>query len=287
MVFLYPWAVSCYICIHIYRSFDFHTYPSCWFSLCMAKRSIGMVSALEYSDNKKEGKDSIETVMNSMEFLLFDRTTPNSIISTTLNDLSNWSRLSSLWPLLYGTSCCFIEFASLIGSRFDFDHYRPVLRSSPREAYLILTAGTITMKMAPSLVRLYEQMFELKYVIAMGACTITGEMFNTDSYSTVRGVEKLIPIDVYLSGWPPKLEAITDAITKLRKKVSREIYEDRMGSQQKNQCFTTNHKFYLGCSTRAVNYDQRLLYQLTLTSKIPSEAFFKYKSSVSSHELVN
>ena len=98
--------------------------------------------------------------MNSIEFPLLDQTTKNSVISTTLNDFSNWSRLSSLWPLLYGTSCCFIEFASLIGSRFDFDRYGLVPRSSPRQADLILTAGTVTMKMAPSLVRLYEQMPE-------------------------------------------------------------------------------------------------------------------------------
>ncbi|XP_035837196.1 NAD(P)H-quinone oxidoreductase subunit K, chloroplastic-like [Helianthus annuus] len=103
-------------------------------------------------------------------------------------------------------------------SRFDFDRYGLVPRSSPRQADLILTAGTVTMKMAPSLVRLYEQMPEPKYVIAMGACTITGGMFSTDSYSTVRGVDKLIPVDVYLSGCPPKPEAIIDAITKLRKK---------------------------------------------------------------------
>ncbi|CAN6483029.1 unnamed protein product [Victoria cruziana] len=225
--------------------------------------------------------------MNSMEFPLFDRTTPNSIISTILNDLSNWSRLSSLWPLLYGTSCCFIDFASLIGSQFDFDRCRLVPRSSPRQADLILTVGTVTMKMAPSLVRLYEQMPEPKYVIVMGACTITGEMISTDSYSTVRGVNKLIPDDVYLLGCPPKPEAIIDAMTKLRKKVSREIYEDTMGSQQENQCFTTNHKFHLGHNICAVNYDQGLLYQSTSTSEIPSETFFKYKSSVSSHELVN
>ncbi|XP_042528136.1 NAD(P)H-quinone oxidoreductase subunit J, chloroplastic-like [Dipodomys spectabilis] len=86
--------------------------------------------------------------------------------------------------------------------------------------------------MAPSLVRLYEQMPEPKYVIAMGACTITGGMFSTDSYSTVRGVDKLIPVDVYLPGCPPKPEAVIDAITKLRKKLAREIYEDRIKSQQ-------------------------------------------------------
>ncbi|KAK7297204.1 hypothetical protein VNO77_48770 [Canavalia gladiata] len=213
--------------------------------------------------------------MNSIEFSLLDRTTKNSVISTTLNDLSNWSRLSSLWPLLYGTSCCFIEFASLIGSRFDFDRYGLVPRSSPRQADLILTAGTVTMKMAPSLVRLYEQMPEPKYVIAMGACTITGGMFSTDSYSTVRGVDKLIPVDVYLPGCPPKPEAVIDAITKLRKKISREIHEDPMNSQRENRCFTTNHKFHVGCSTYTRNYGQRLFYQPPSTSEIPSDTLKK------------
>nr|YP_010918745.1 NADH dehydrogenase subunit K [Drummondita hassellii]WAJ50374.1 NADH dehydrogenase subunit K [Drummondita hassellii] len=227
--------------------------------------------------------------MNSIEFSLPDRTTPNSFISTTSNDLSNWSRLSSLWPLLYGTSCCFIEFASLIGSRFDFDRYGLVPRSSPRQADLILTAGTVTMKMAPSLVRLYEQMPEPKYVIAMGACTITGGMFSTDSYSTVRGVDKLIPVDVYLPGCPPKPEAVLDAITKLRKKISREIYEDQIRLQRENRSltFTTNHKFRVVCSTHTRNYDQGLLYQPPSTSEIPPETFFKYKNSVSSPEFIN
>ncbi|KAK8331812.1 hypothetical protein V6Z11_A10G099500 [Gossypium hirsutum] len=225
--------------------------------------------------------------MDSIKFPLLDRTTQNLVISTTLNDLSNWSRLSSLWPLLYGTSCCFIEFASLIGSRFDFDRYRLVPRSSPRQADLILTAETVTMKMAPSLVRLYEQMPKPKYVIAMGVCTITGGMFSSDSYSTVREVDKLIPVDVYLPGCPPKPEAVIDAITKLSKKISREIYEDRIRFQQGDRCFTTNHKFYLVHSTCTGNYNQGLLYQPPSTSEIRPETFFNYKGSLSSHELVN
>lgn len=219
----------------------------------------------KYSEKKKKTQEqnsvNTKTVMNLIEFSLLDQTTPNSVISTTSNDLSNWSRLSSLWPLLYGTSCCFIEFASLIGSRFDFDRYGLVPRSSPRQADLILTAGTVTMKMAPSLVRLYEQMPEPKYVIAMGACTITGGMFSTDSYSTVRGVDKLIPVDVYLPGCPPKPEAVIDAITKLRKKISREIFEDRIRSQEENRCFTTNHQFLVQDSTHIGNYEQEWINQ--------------------------
>jgi NAD(P)H-quinone oxidoreductase subunit K len=182
--------------------------------------------------------------INSLDSSLFDQKISNSIILTTFNDFSNWARISSLWPLLYGTSCCFIEFASLIGSRFDFDRYGLVPRSSPRQADLIITAGTVTMKMAPSLVRLYEQMPEPKYVIAMGACTITGGMFSTDSYSTVRGVDKLIPVDIYLPGCPPKPEAIIDAIIKLRKKIAQEIYQDKFKVQQGTRYLTVNHQFH-------------------------------------------
>lgn len=164
-----------------------------------------------------------------------------NVILTTVDDLYNWARLSSLWPLLYGTACCFIEFAALIGSRFDFDRFGLVPRSSPRQADLIITAGTITMKMAPALVRLYEQMPEPKYVIAMGACTITGGMFSVDSPSAVRGIDKLIPVDIYLPGCPPRPEAIIDAIVKLRKKISDESMQERGITRQIHRYYSTAH----------------------------------------------
>ena len=165
-----------------------------------------------------------------------------NIILTTVDDLYNWARLSSLWPLLYGTACCFIEFAALIGSRFDFDRFGLVPRSSPRQADLLIVAGTITMKYAPILVRLYEQMPEPKYVIAMGACTITGGMFSVDSPTAVRGVDKLIPVDVYIPGCPPRPEAIIDAIIKLRKKIANDSMQERANLLPTHRYYTRPHK---------------------------------------------
>ena len=177
-----------------------------------------------------------------------------NIILTSLDDLHNWARLSSLWPLLYGTACCFIEFAALIGSRFDFDRFGLVPRSSPRQADLLIVAGTVTMKMAPALVRLYEQMPEPKYVIAMGACTITGGMFSSDSTTAVRGVDKLIPVDLYLPGCPPRPEAIFDAVIKLRKKVSNESVFERNKAQQTHRYFTIEHNMKLVFSENTGEY---------------------------------
>nr|QWW92360.1 NADH-plastoquinone oxidoreductase subunit K [Ptychanthus striatus] len=223
---------------------------------------------------KNSGNDFNRSSKLNIEFSSIDQTVMDSIILTTFNDFSNWARLSSLWPLLYGTSCCFIEFASLIGSRFDFDRYGLVPRSSPRQADLIVTAGTVTMKMGPSLVRLYEQMPEPKYVIAMGACTITGGMFSTDSYTTVRGVDKLIPVDIYLPGCPPKPEAIIDAITKLRKKIAQEMYRDKKKTKQDKKYFTLNHQFTLLSNSNTKTNRRQLsnqFFQFEETSKFSSE----------------
>ena len=177
-----------------------------------------------------------------------------NIIMTSLDDLHNWARLSSLWPLLYGTACCFIELAALIGSRFDFDRFGLVPRSSPRQADLLIVAGTVTMKMAPALVRLYEQMPEPKYVIAMGACTITGGMFSADSTTAVRGVDKLIPVDLYLPGCPPRPEAIFDAVIKLRKKVANESILERSKAEQTHRYLTIYHEMNLVFSENTGEY---------------------------------
>ncbi len=183
-----------------------------------------------------------ETLMNPAAPPTVTHDLSENVILTTVDDLYNWCRLSSLFPLLYGTACCFIEFAALIGSRFDFDRFGLLPRASPRQADLLITAGTVTMKMAPALVRLYEQMPDPKYVIAMGACTITGGMFSSDSPSAVRGVDKLIPVDVYIPGCPPRPEAIIDAIIKLRKKVATESMQDRAYTLQTHRFYERAHK---------------------------------------------
>nr|YP_009589622.1 NADH-plastoquinone oxidoreductase subunit K [Selaginella pennata]QBL76205.1 NADH-plastoquinone oxidoreductase subunit K [Selaginella pennata] len=202
-------------------------------------------------DNSILWNDSVNPVVNSMGPSGVDRATPDSIIPTTPNDVTNRARLPSPRPPPYGTSCCFIEFAPLIGSRSDSDRHGSVPRSSPRQADLIITAGTATTKMAPSLVRSYEQTPEPKHAIAMGACTVTGGMLSTDPHSTVRGVDKSIPVDTYLPGRPPKPEAIADATIKPREKVSLDTYDDsRDKLREGNRFLTPNHQFIIVSNMR-------------------------------------
>ncbi|MGD9682709.1 MAG: NADH-quinone oxidoreductase subunit B [Candidatus Obscuribacterales bacterium] len=148
-------------------------------------------------------------------------------LSTYISPVANWARSRAVWPLTFGTSCCAIEMMHVGMSKYDISRFgSEVFRATPRQADLILTAGTITRKMAPALITLYEQLPEPKYVIAMGACTVTGGMFN-DSYSVVQGVDRIIPVDVYLPGCPPRPEGILDALLKLQEKIRAENYASR------------------------------------------------------------
>jgi NADH-quinone oxidoreductase subunit D len=144
-----------------------------------------------------------------------------SIITTRLDEVINWGRANSLWPMPMGISCCAIEMMASVGPKFDLARFgSEVLRFSPRQADVMLVAGTLTYKMAPVVRTIYDQMMEPKWVIAMGTCLCTGGMF--DSYPVVQGLDKVIPVDVYIPGCPPRPEAILQAFMKIQEKVKRD-----------------------------------------------------------------
>lgn len=150
-----------------------------------------------------------------------------NVIVTSIDFVYNWARSNSIWPLTFATSCCGIEMMQTSAANFDIARFgSEVFRATPRQADLLICAGTITHKMAPALLKLYQQMPEPKYVIAMGACTCGGGMF-TDSYAVVNGIDKIIPVDIYLPMCPPKPEALLDSIIKLQKKIRKETIKDR------------------------------------------------------------
>lgn len=150
-----------------------------------------------------------------------------NIIISSIDFVYNWARSNSIWPFTFATSCCGIEMMQTSAANFDIARFgSEVFRATPRQADLLICAGTITHKMAPALLKLYQQMPEPKYVIAMGACTCGGGMF-TDSYSVVKGIDKIIPVDIYLPMCPPKPEALLDSIIKLQKQIRKETILDR------------------------------------------------------------
>jgi NADH-quinone oxidoreductase subunit B len=149
------------------------------------------------------------------------------VLTTTLEKMVNWSREYSPWPLLFGLACCAIEMMHAGVSRHDISRFgAEVFRASPRQADVMIVSGRISQKMAPVVKRLYEQMPEPKWVIAMGACASSGGMFN--NYAIVQGADKIVPVDVYVPGCPPRPEALIYAITRLQKKIEQEKFKDRV-----------------------------------------------------------
>lgn len=140
-----------------------------------------------------------------------------------IDKLVNWGRLSSLWPMTFGLACCAIEMMAAGAAHYDFDRFGILFRASPRQSDCILIAGTVTYKMAPIIRKVYDQMPEPRYVIAVGSCACSGGIFET--YSTVQGVDTFLPVDVYIPGCPPRPEAFYDGIFKLQEKIKAEEFK--------------------------------------------------------------
>ena len=150
------------------------------------------------------------------------QTTDGGILVTKLDEAINWARANSLWPLVFGTSCCAIEMMSTASAKYDWSRFGfEVARATPRQADVIIIAGTIVNKMAPVLKRLYDQMADPKYVIAMGACATSGGPFFYNTYSVVKGADHIIPVDVYVAGCPPRPEALLHAMMALQQKIKQ------------------------------------------------------------------
>lgn len=144
----------------------------------------------------------------------------DNVITTSLDKLVNWSRSRSLWPMTFGLACCAIEMMATGAARFDLDRFGIIFRASPRQSDCIIIAGTVTKKMLPVILTVYEQMPEPKYVIAMGACACSGGIF--DTYSVVQGIDEHLPVDVYIPGCPPRPEGLMYGLIKLQEKIMRE-----------------------------------------------------------------
>lgn len=165
-------------------------------------------------------------------FDYIERVPGGAIITTTVDKVLEWGRENSLWYMLFGLACCAIEMMAAGCARYDLDRFGMIYRATPRQSDLMIVAGTVTKKMAPRVKRLYEQMSEPRYVIAMGSCANAGGPF-ADSYAVVKGVDTIIPVDVYVPGCPPRPEALIQGILKLREKMHNEV---KPGLQPENVC---------------------------------------------------
>ncbi|MBA2481953.1 MAG: NADH-quinone oxidoreductase subunit NuoB [Planctomycetes bacterium] len=155
-----------------------------------------------------------------------DSFVPDGVIATSVEAVVNWGRRNSLWPFPFGTACCGIEFMGVVSSVFDISRFgAELVRFSPRQADLLIIAGTITYKQAPVLRRIYDQMCEPKWVISAGACATSGGFY--DCYCTVPGIDEIIPVDIYIAGCPPRPEAFLEGLVQLQNKIAREHLKEQ------------------------------------------------------------
>ena len=163
-----------------------------------------------------------------------DSPTRDNIVIANVDKLINWTRRSSVWPMTFGLACCAIEMMATGAANYDIDRFGSgPFRATPRQADLMIVAGTVSNKMAPRVKRLYDQMPEPKYVIAMGACTVSGGPYIKHGYHVLKGVDRVVPVDVYVPGCPPRPEALLEGLFRVQEKIEKERILDRDRKGQK------------------------------------------------------
>ncbi|MBI2943314.1 MAG: NADH-quinone oxidoreductase subunit B [Candidatus Wallbacteria bacterium] len=169
-----------------------------------------------------------------------------NVVFSTVDEMINWCRLSSIWPMTFGLACCAIEMMAVGAGQYDLDRFGAgAFRATPRQSDLMIVAGTVTYKMAIRIKRLYEQMPEPKFVMALGVCASAGGPYYEHGYHVLKGVDKIIPVDIYVPGCPPRPEALFDGLLKLQEKIRHQKVLRRLTPQEKSVIDETTRKYEL------------------------------------------